>query len=126
MNPLDALYAALDQDPTDALARVALADWYEEQGDTLAAQACRWILEKGKRPYDYGDGRGWRWWCRHLGGRMDYDDLPEPLFRMIPQTPSNDLPDQKRVFPSRRAAEEALIAAFRMAARAGWEPEEQG
>jgi hypothetical protein len=29
----------------------------------------------------------------------------------------------KRIFATRRAAEEALIAAFRLAVQAGWEPE---
>jgi hypothetical protein len=60
MNTLDVLHAALDQNPTDPLTRGALADWYEEQGDTLGARACRWMLENSKQPYRYNDARGYR------------------------------------------------------------------
>src|SRR5438270_918457 len=76
---LAALYRALEEKPDDRLAALALADWYEEQGDLSASDCVRWVVHKRKRPYKYSkDGPltvsspnwsdGWYWWAKARAG----------------------------------------------------------
>lgn len=46
---------AIEAAPDDFTVRLALADWFQEQGLELAADCLRWTVEKGRTPSD----RGW-------------------------------------------------------------------
>lgn len=50
---------ALDDNPRDYTVRLALADWFEEQGDSRAAEALRWSVEKRVSPVVEESGVGW-------------------------------------------------------------------
>lgn len=54
--------AALEGQPEDLTLRRALADWFLEQGDELAAEALRWSAAKGVTPKRYDPSKyevGW-------------------------------------------------------------------
>jgi hypothetical protein len=130
MNDLDALHTALDADPTDAISRLALADWYEEQGDLVAAKAWRWLAQEGKRPFDwarYNESsvhfQGFDW----HNGRAQWDvpaycTIARALWRRLPERGTENT-ESWRSYTTRREAEEALIEAFRHALASGWQPE---
>jgi hypothetical protein len=134
---LDAFHALLDDAPQDWLIRSHLADWYADQGDYMAEDCLRWQAREKKRPL--GSGQRWRWYdMAEYQGRHDYlevddpkSDLPQPLFRRLKElrwrTRADDPvdePDTVVRYPSRRAAEEDLLAAWRTALESGvWTPE---
>jgi uncharacterized protein (TIGR02996 family) len=66
----DALLAAICEDPTDPLPRLAMMDYWKEQGDELRAEA--WEALEGKYPWAHlsesprakkGDGYSYWWYC---------------------------------------------------------------
>jgi uncharacterized protein (TIGR02996 family) len=115
MNDLDALHAALDKDPADATTRLALGDWYEEQGDHVAAMAWRWLYRAGRYPRQ-APHNTWQWW--RIGfNPAGPDDLPADFFAFV-ETRN----DGFREYDTRRQAEEALVESFRKAIAAGWVP----
>jgi hypothetical protein len=133
----EALHAALDADPADQMARRALADWHEENGEQPAAEALRWLAEQGKRPIRYY--HEWVWhnppsgqyrWSSGSGGRMrrpgQAETLPQPLWDQLRgHTWENrgQVPHFWKPYATRRAAEEAVCWAFPLARAAGWQPE---
>jgi hypothetical protein len=136
---LDAFHALLDYDPQDWLTRSLLADWYADQGDSVAEDCLRWQARKQKRPLNGGYGQRWRWYdMAEYQGRHDYlevddheSDLPQALFhclkelsyRVTADDPVGE-PNTLVLYPSRRAAEEDLLAAWRTALESGvWTPE---
>jgi hypothetical protein len=64
---LDAFHALLDDDPQDWLIRSLLADWYADQGDSVAEDCLRWQAREKKRPLSIGQrwtdsaGAGMTW-----------------------------------------------------------------
>jgi hypothetical protein len=139
---LDAFHALLDDDPQDWLIRSHLADWYADQGDSVAEDCLRWQAQEKKRPLSIGQrwiGQRWNWYdLATYEGRHDYlevddpeSDLPQPLFRCLKELryrvtadgPTGE-PYTLVRYPSRRAAEEDLLAAWRTALESGaWTPE---
>jgi uncharacterized protein (TIGR02996 family) len=115
---LDALHAALDADLTDALTRLAIADWYEEHGRGDEARAWRWMVEAERWPRYDADGEEWDWWLLGKNPRGG-DDLPEGLFPFLAGANGSGYCS----YASRREAEEALVEAFCSAVRNGWQPE---
>jgi hypothetical protein len=127
---LDGFFLALDEHPADELTSQALADWYEEHGQAAAATCLRWAARHSRRPFLYRrldnvltiepgkDFReGWYWWgVQHQfhGGDWGHPAecrLPPRLWELLPHT----FPHRPSVFkqyPARRAAYEALIAAW--------------
>jgi hypothetical protein len=70
---LDAFHALLDYDPQDWLIRSLLADWYADQGDSMAEDCLRWQAREQKRPLNGGYGLRWRWYdMAEYQGRHDY------------------------------------------------------
>lgn len=69
--------------PTDYGLWLQLADAYEEAGDSIWADACRWIAEKKRAPRTDGTGvRYYSWWSDETGGDPHGpDDLPHGLIR---------------------------------------------
>jgi hypothetical protein len=136
---LDAFHALLDYDPQDWLIRSLLADWYADQGDSMAEDCLRWQAREQKRPLNGGYGLRWRWYdMAEYQGRHDYlevddpeSDLPQSLFRCLKElsyrvTADDPVgePNTLVLYPSRRAAEEDLLAAWRTALESGvWTPE---
>ena len=110
---IDALHGLLDEQPADADARWVLADAVEEAGDPHGAEALRWLAETGRRPH-----RIINWWWsspdnRSEAGKHPYCFLPELLLRGLDGAHFTDAPpSEARGFPSRRSAEEAVMAAW--------------
>jgi hypothetical protein len=130
MTDSEALHAALDIDPTDAAARLALADWCEEQSDLATAAAWRWLARQGKRPYNWSlypdlgihfTGYDWHNGAAHWDVPA-YCTIPRTLWDLLPVR-GHENTDSWRSYPTRREAEEALVEAFRLAVTSGWQPE---
>jgi hypothetical protein len=110
-------WALVDRNPEDAEVRLTMATWLiDEANDQVSASALRWMGRHGKQP-SLLVGR-WCWWEEgenSTGG----DALPEPLFHRL----QGDKATPYANFPTRRAAEQALLDAFRLAVAEGWQPE---
>jgi uncharacterized protein (TIGR02996 family) len=125
---LDALYLALNDSPADPVTTLALADWYEEQGDAPAAECLRWAVARQRWPYRYDRKAplavsckrwhdGWLWWAvegrRHAGdwGHPRECRLPFELWDALPHT-FHTSPSVFKEYPTGRDAYEALLAAW--------------
>src|SRR5262245_43591717 len=72
---LTAFYATLEEAPADHVTQLALADWYDEHAQPVAAEALRWLARERKAPFRYRrttEGLrhhhdtwqdGWYWWA---------------------------------------------------------------
>jgi uncharacterized protein (TIGR02996 family) len=129
-DPLSAFYLSLDQAPDDQVTLLALADWYEEQGDTQAAACLRWTVRRGLSPFRYRVGGavtqsgqewhdGWFWWTVDEPYFLDdwrFDitcRLPRPLWAQLRHSFAYE-PGVFKQYPTRRSAYEALIEAWPM------------
>jgi hypothetical protein len=117
-----ALYTALEQNPSDAVTLLALADVYEEVEDLNAAECLRWTVQRKKRPFRYdpdqrmkvtytGWHKGWYWWAR-LGDGYHWGHpvacrLPITVWRQLSHTFKYN-PRVFKEYPSLRQAYEAL------------------
>jgi hypothetical protein len=59
---LDAFHALLDDAPQDWLIRSLLADWYADQGNSVAEDCLRWQAREQKRPLYNPSKQDWRWY----------------------------------------------------------------
>jgi uncharacterized protein (TIGR02996 family) len=131
-DPLSAFYDALDQTPEeDRVTLLALADWYEEQGEPEAAECLRWTVRQGLSPFCYqrdGGGvtvssdawhDGWFWWSVDEPSQTSdwgHDPacrLPRALWQKLRHTFNYD-PAVFKEYRTRRAAYEALLEAWPM------------
>jgi uncharacterized protein (TIGR02996 family) len=125
---LDSLYLTLDAEPGDRVTMLALADWYEEHDQPDAADCLRWTVEGRLWPFLYRrDGAmavccqtwhdRWFWWAvsdKDYGrdwGHAPECRLPFALWKRLKHTFKYD-PAVFKEYPSRRAAYEALFAAW--------------
>ena len=123
---LTALYAELEENPTDVVTLHALADWLEENDQDKPAACVRWLAEMGKVPFYYtrksdilhhfdGWKDGWYWWAtareRKGWGYPKACRLPRTLWGRMKHTFDYD-PAVFKEYPSVRAAIEAVIAAW--------------
>lgn len=105
------LVAALDADPSDAVARAILADALEEAGRATEAAGHRWMLRAGKWPrtVHYPSTHPWDWWRRT---DWEYAEtchvLPPAVCDHLPWPASGDF----IAYRSRDEAESALFAAL--------------
>jgi hypothetical protein len=125
---LTAFYLALEDDPGDQVTLLALADWYEEHDQLAAADALRWTVQHGRRPYCYpADGGltvsspewhlGWFWWA--VEDAVHTRDWGHPPHCRLPRTVWEKLrhsfrhrPAVFKEYPRVRDAYEALIDAW--------------
>ncbi len=125
---LEAFYFALDESPDDPVTTLALADWYDEQGDGPAAECLRWAHARQRRPFRYDKSanltasskrwhEGWLWWAvegRGYGADWGHPRecrLPHELWDELPHT-FHATPAVFKEYPTSRAAYEALLAAW--------------
>jgi uncharacterized protein (TIGR02996 family) len=123
----EALWSALEADPTDRLVLLALADWFEEQGDVVAAECLRWGHARRKRPFQYFStskiryhyekwGEGWYWWARQPDVKLwqipATCGLTNRLWKELAHTFDYD-PVTFKEYRTRRGAYEALIEGWR-------------
>ncbi len=72
----DSLLQAICEDPTDPLPKMVIADWYEEQGDLLRAEAWRELREKHPNE-EFGEGSdgvdipSYWWYMQNCGWRYE-------------------------------------------------------
>src|SRR4051812_4864231 len=75
---------ALDRRPADWDLRAVIADWLDDNGDTLGAECLRWQARAGRRPQRY-----WDCWVIALArvcgrGRTRRCEIPAPLWDRLP------------------------------------------
>lgn len=124
----DALFFALEEDPTDRVAMHALADWFFDHGDQQAGSCLRWAGQFARSPFRYSrEGglavsgsswhEGWYWWAledpnlgRFWGHSLECR-IPRKIWRQLrhsfPYTPA-----VFKEYPNVREAFEALIEAW--------------
>jgi uncharacterized protein (TIGR02996 family) len=125
---LTAFFLSLDERPGDHVTLLALADWYEEQGQSNNANCLRWTVRNAVYPFRYRrDGGltvsteswhdGWYWWAyndTHYG-----KDWGHPLHCRLPLHVWNRLrhnfnyaPSVVKQYPTLRDAYEAMFEAW--------------
>jgi hypothetical protein len=121
MSTRDQLLDDLSHSPDNWRLRGVLADWCEDADQPGPAVCLRWMIRNRKRPHP-GFHKGATWFnadtvAPDLGDPES--DLPGELFARLEG--GKEIAHYK-VFPSLRAAEEALLAAWSKALEAGWQP----
>jgi len=119
MNDESAFFGALEQDHADAVTLQALADWYDEHDDPVAAACLRWVARHGGRVGKaaggyYGD-YFWELQEPHPIRNDPPAQLPATLWRALKD---NDEPHAVGSFKSYRSATlayKALLAAWKQA-----------
>lgn len=124
MTTADRLYLALSDQPNDWATRAVLADWFEDAGQLAVAACMRWMVRQHKRPYP--STRGTSHWFNAPRVTTDNDpesDLPEAVYNELREPAGLD--DIFRSYPTLRAADEDLYAAWARACAKGWCPDER-
>lgn len=106
----------LDTNPRDWLCRLVYADWLDEQGETGAAAAQRYMTANEVTPVSDDALDEWGWWAVGPGdapGHVTYPghELPNEVFGRLPRPPYYDGLWWKN-YADRQAAEAALAAAL--------------
>jgi hypothetical protein len=121
MSDRDRLLDDLCRKPDDWQLRDALAAWFEDNGLPEEAACLRWMAENRKRPY-HGTSPQATWFnadtvAPGLGDRES--DVPGAVYAHLEggTQVSNHV-----TFDDLKAAEEAFLAAWVKARKAGWEP----
>jgi hypothetical protein len=127
---LQAFYLVLDENPGDQVTLLALAGWYEEHDQPIAADCLRWAARHSAWPFRYRANGGlivssavwhdgWFWWAiddpfrgRDWGHEPNCR-LPAPVWNELRHTFNYD-PAVFKEYPTRRAAFEALIEVWPM------------
>jgi hypothetical protein len=118
----------IDKDPADADLWLAFACWLQdEMDDPVGAEAVRWIVGTRRRVFaqEYPPNN-WSW-CGPAAEAFDHNSFRSYRSYLPPELFS-ELTGQRWVssgvgYETRRAGDEDLIAAFRKAVAAGWQPE---
>jgi hypothetical protein len=121
MSILDQFLEDLQKAPEDWSLRGVIADWGEDNNRPELAGCLRWMIRKRKRPYHGASGAA-TWFnaetvAQDLGDPES--DIPAAIFNLLEG--GEEVANHKS-FPSLRAAEEALQAAWKKACDAGWNP----
>jgi hypothetical protein len=120
---LEGIYAELDHNnERDWNLYLILADWYEDQGNTRWAEACRWQAKHKRRACRFSSYPYARWELRE---DPQFDDtpisaLPEILIDSMPKADSRD-DHTYRYFLTLKEAHEALYRAYWKAKELGWD-----
>ena len=124
---LRAFYLALAETPGDPVTLLALSDWYDEQGDSSAAECVRWSARKKRWPFQYHRGTlavhsdtfhdGWLWWANDdplFGADWGHSlecRLQPRLWKLL-RRPHDITPLVVKEYETVQLAYEALIAAW--------------
>jgi hypothetical protein len=122
---LISLYRALEE-ANDPVALLALADFYEEQGNLQPANCLRWTVDQGRFPFQYqarclrvhsGNWHdGWWWWARprprNTWGHPSTCELPVPLWNKLRHSFDYDAPWLFKEYKTLRDAYEALFSVW--------------
>jgi uncharacterized protein (TIGR02996 family) len=124
MTTPDRLYQHLAAQPDDWATRGVLADWYEEAGEHVPAACLRWMVRRRKRPYTSTNGT-FHWFNapRVTTDNDPESDLPEAVYQFLGE--ASGLEGVFRTYPSLRAADEDLHAAWRQAREKGWSDDDR-
>lgn len=113
---LESLLAALEASPEDWTLMRVVADWHEDQGDLVAAQAWRWLAQERKRPYRaFGNENQYHWYDgpKQLNPKVDPEsNLTTALFEALPALPPYETA-LFRQYGSRRESFLDFVAAWR-------------
>lgn len=81
---LDSLYLYLNENSLDWLTWMALADWYEEEGDSKLSAAVRWMITRHQLPYNYSyyEDHTWQWYRESKSPNRVHtaSDIPDEVF----------------------------------------------
>jgi hypothetical protein len=108
----EALFLALEADAADRVVQAALADWFDEHGDTAAAACLRWLAARGRRPGFNSIQQTYGKFFWELDDRKPIINdppaqLPGPLWQALRD---NDEPHPVASFKSYRSARAAYLA----------------
>jgi uncharacterized protein (TIGR02996 family) len=121
MTILETFLDDLGRAPEDWDLRGVAADWAEDNGRPELAECLRWMVRQKKRPYP-GVPAPSSWFN---GEKVDPElpdhesNLPAAVYERLEG--GTEVANHK-LFPSPRAAEEALYAAWARARAGGWSP----
>lgn len=124
---LQSLWAGICED--DEVAFAALADYYEEQGDTASADCLRWCAERyapngDERPLSADAPCEWWDGGRQTIDRLDPSDIPTPIFlALVGGFISGGSSSKWKEYDSRLTAWRAMLKAWPVAIAAGWKPD---
>jgi len=124
---IERLHRALDKRPHEQMLRLLLADAYEEAGDESAAECLRWMAKKDRHPLELKGvwpSGNWQWWNpeQYNLAEPQYNHLPPSLWYQL-QNAGDESIDLAKRYRTRREAEEALFATWKVARAKGWIPE---
>src|SRR5262245_9864058 len=131
MSQIDTLagfYHALKETPGDPVTLLALADWFEDNGQPDSASCVRWTLRRKRFPFEFHRNEGgllndsptwhdgWFWWTTSEIYGSDWGHpvtcrLPTDLWKRLKNHLPHDVSVMKH-FPSLQAAYEALFDAW--------------
>jgi uncharacterized protein (TIGR02996 family) len=115
MTTEDALHAALDLDPSDAVTRLVLSDWLLGEGRDDEAAGQRWLAGAGKWPFFSPQPYGafyWDWFRPSHLPKDEHDSRPEWWTSCVPDSLYDRLRDGA-AYTTRREAEDDLVRAAR-------------
>jgi hypothetical protein len=81
LRDLDAVLNAVCEEPGDDLNKMAVADYYRDEGDELRAQA--WMALVGKEPIQYGSRPKVWWWYCPKNGVYEKHTLPKEWIQSV-------------------------------------------
>lgn len=121
MSERDELLEDVCAQPDEWKLRGVLADWCEDDGRPEEAACLRWMVKHRKRPY-YGSSPAATWFdaskvAKGLGDPES--DVPAKLYAKLE---GGKKVANHRTYETRKEAEEAFLAAFLAAKKAGWKP----
>ncbi len=103
--------AMLDADPEDWTCRAIYADFLEEQGEVVAAQCQRWMVERKRRPHTSSmTTMGWTWYYEKREGHDAPSDLTKNIAAAL--TLWQERIGEHFCYRTRQAAESALADAL--------------
>jgi hypothetical protein len=116
----DALFSALDTQRDDYLALAALADWFEENGETAAATCLHWVVRTRRRPgFNAAQMTYGRFYWELEGPSPIIDDpparLPGPLWGALDAHDEGRPTVSFKSYKSARLAYMALVIAWESA-----------
>src|SRR6516165_9564002 len=105
----EALLAALNVERGDAVSQNALADWFEEKGDSAAAACLRWVARNRRRPGHYPRASQYGHYFWELQEREPIINdpqaqLPAPLWRQLQNNDEKEPVASFKSYQSPRAA----------------------